>query len=381
MKFIGEVCFTFWVSEKYKYSRDDDYYIPEKRYKSTERGWWQLGRSECFYLSLNHKSKARGFIMKRKKLSILVFMMLVIILSFSSTWAGEYPSKPIKFLIPFGAGGSADLMGRALANGTEKYIGQPIVPVNRPGASGGIMYSALKASKADGYTVGWNSLSINTCTNIGNVPFNCFAFDHVCRIGYTSMPIAVRADAPWKTFEEFVKYARNNPGKLKIGNAGTGSGTHLTAVLMEKKLNIKVVHVPLGAKRRVPSLLGGEVEAICVPLPEVAPQARADQARILIMTSENRDPMFPDIPTLKDLGYPIVMELFRGISLPKGTPDNIIKKLQNAFKKGSNSADFIKIAKKKGFNISFMGSEVFGKYIAMQDAKIAEAMKIGGLVD
>jgi len=319
--------------------------------------------------------------MKRKRLSILFFVMLVIILSFSSTWAGEYPSKPIKFLIPFGAGGSADLMGRALANGTEKYLGQPIVPVNRPGASGGIMYSALKASKADGYTVGWNSLSINTCTNIGNVPFNCFAFDHVCRIGYTSMPIAVRADAPWKTFEEFVKYARNNPGKLKIGNAGTGSGTHLTAVLMEKKLNIKVVHVPLGAKRRVPSLLGGEVEAICVPLPEVAPQARADQARILIMTSENRDPMFPDIPTLKDLGYPIVMELFRGISVPKGTPDNIIKKLQDAFKKGSNSADFIKIAKKKGFNISFMGSEVFGKYIAMQDAKIAEAMKIGGLVD
>ena len=160
--------------------------------------------------------------------------------------------------------------------------------------------------------MGWNSTSILTSTNIGNVPFKYDAFIQVARIGFTAMPIAVRADSPWKSFEEFVTYAKKNPNKIKIGNAGTGSATHLTAVLVEKVIGLQVIHVPLGAKRRVPSLLGKEVEAICVPLPEAAPQVKAGQLRILAMSTEKRDPAFADIPTMSELGYPVVMELFRG---------------------------------------------------------------------
>ena len=306
----------------------------------------------------------------------------VIIMSFSvaTFGGGKYPSKPVQFLIPFGAGGSADVMGRVLAKATEKHFGQPFVPVNKPGAGGGIMYTALKSCKPDGYTVGWNSTSVLTCTNIGNVPFTCDAFEHVCRIGFTAMPIAVRADAPWKTFGEFVDYAKKNPAKIKIGNAGTGSATHLTAVLMEQQLGLKVIHVPLGAKRRIPSLLGGEVEVICVPLPEAAPHVAGGKARLLAMPTEKRDPGFPDIPTLKELGNPIVMELFRGISVPKGTPKSIIGKLERNFKKGSQEPSFAKIAKQKGFNISFMGRKKFEKYLKEQNELIARAYKISGLL-
>jgi tripartite-type tricarboxylate transporter receptor subunit TctC len=318
--------------------------------------------------------------MKRKGLSILFCVMLATVLSFNFALAEEYPKKAINFLIPFGAGGSADIMGRALANGTENYLGKPIVPINRPGAGGGIMYSALKASRSDGYTIGWNSTSVLTSTNIGNVPFKYTAFEHVCRIGFTGMPIAVKADAPWKTFKDLVAYAKKNPGKIKIGNAGTGSATHLVSVLMEKEINIKIIHVPLGGKRRVPSLLGGEVEAICVPLPEVAPQVQAGQARILVMPTEQRDSAYPDVPTLKELGYPIVIELFRGISVPKGTSNSIVKKLGGAFEKGAASETFKKIAKQKGFKISYMGQAEFAKYLKVQDANIAKAMKLGGLV-
>jgi tripartite-type tricarboxylate transporter receptor subunit TctC len=306
--------------------------------------------------------------------------VLTIVLAAGLVWAKDYPSKPINFLIPFGAGGSADLMGRALATGAEKHLGQPIVPINRPGAGGGIMYTALKAAAADGYTVGWNSTSILTSTNIGNVPFKYDAFNHVCRIGFTAMPMAVRTDSPWKTFQEFVDYARKNPGKIKIGNAGTGSGTHLTAVLMEKVVGLQFIHVPLGAKRRVPSLLGKEVEAICVPLPEAAPQVKAGQFRVLAMSTESRDPAFSDVPTMKELGYDAVMELFRGISVPKGTPAGVIKKLEAAFEKGAQDLGFISIAKKKGFNISFMGKDEFEKYIKIQNDNVAKAMKMGGLV-
>jgi len=319
--------------------------------------------------------------MKGKSFFIFLATALTLIITASfAVAADEYPTKPINFLIPFGAGGSADLMGRALASGTEGVLGQSIVAINRPGAGGGIMYTALKNSAADGYTVGWNSTSILTSTNIGNVPFKYTAFSQVCRIGFTGMPIVVRTDSPWKTFQEFISYAKKNPGKIKIGNAGTGSGTHLTAVMLEKTAEVQVVHVPLGAKRRVPSLLGGEVEAICVPLPEAAPQVLGGKFRILAMSTEERDPTYKDIPTMKELDYPVVMELFRGISVPAGTPAAVLAKLEAAFKQGAQDPTFVNLAKKNGFNISFMGTAEFEKYIAVQNDNVAKAMKMGGLV-
>ena len=265
-------------------------------------------------------------------------------------------------------------------NSFADILGQPGVPVNRPGAGGGIMYTELEKAAPDGYTLGWNSTSILTTTNIGNVPFKYDAFDNLCSIGYTSMPIAVRADAPWNTIEELAAWAGKNPGALKIGNAGTGSGTHLTAVMFEQAAGLKAIHVPLGAKRRVASLLGGEVEAICVPLPEAAPQALAGKVKILAVSTAKRDPSFPDVPTFKESGYDVVMDLFRGISLPKGVDAEIIKKLEGAFKTASESDQFKDIAKKNGFNIDFMGPKDFAPYLADQNQRVADAMKAGGLV-
>lgn len=243
------------------------------------------------------------------------------------------------------------------------------------------MYTVLKNSEADGYTVGWNSTSILTSTNIGNVPFMYDAFDHVARIGYTAMPLAVLADAPWKTVAELKSYALKNPGKIKIGNAGTGSATHLTAVILATELGIEVVHVPLGAGRRVTSLLGGEVEAIVVPLPEIAGQVEAGKVRLLAMPSGKRDPSFSDVPTLKELGYDIVIELFRGISVPKGTPAQAIEKLEKTFEKAAASQEFLDRAKKIGFNVDFMGRAEFEDYLKVQNKLIADAMKLGGLVE
>lgn len=321
--------------------------------------------------------------MKKTNLTYLVIALMTAVISLAfmpKVSMAEYPTKPVSFLIPFGVGGSADLMGRALAAGAKDTLGQPIVPINRPGAGGGIMYTALNASKADGYSVGWNSTSILTTTNIGNVPFKYTDFEHVCRIGYTAMPIAVRKDAPWGTLKELIDYAKNNPGKIKIGNAGTGSGTHLTAVMLEKVADIQVVHVPLGAKRRVPSLLGGEVQVICVPLPEAAPQVMAGQMRLLAVSTTERDPKFPDVPSMTELGYPVVMDLFRGISVPKGTPNSVIQKLAAAFEKGSQDESFKNIAGKKGFNIGFQGNEAFEAYLKVQNKNVADSMKMGGLI-
>lgn len=317
--------------------------------------------------------------MIRKKSFLKILTVLFVMIFSAAALAADYPTKPVQLLIPFGAGGSADTMGRMIAKATEPFLGQPIVAVNRPGAGGGIMYTALKNAKPDGYTLGWNSTGILTVTNIGNVPFTYKAFENVCRIGYSALPIAVRSDAPWKTFQEFVDYAKKNPNTIKIGNAGTGSATHMTPIVLEKQMGLKFIHVPLGAKRRIPSLLGKEVDAICVPLPEIAPQVHAGKARILVLPSANRDPAFPDVPTLKELGYDIEIELFRGISVPKDTPMDIIKKLEAAFEKGCADKAFQEYSKKNGFNVSFMGKEAFDKYMAPMNEMIANVMEAAGL--
>jgi tripartite-type tricarboxylate transporter receptor subunit TctC len=317
--------------------------------------------------------------MTGKKMITGILAVLFIFSLNVAVFGADYPTKPVQLLIPFGAGGSADVMGRAFAAAVKPHLGQPMVAVNRPGAGGGIMYSALKSAKPDGYTVGWTSTGILTVTNIGNVPFDCFAFEHVCMLGISALPIAVKADSPWKTFKEFADYVKANPGKVKIGNAGTGSATHMTPIVMEQKMGLKLIHVPLGAKRRIPSLLGGEVEAICVPLPEVAPQARAGKARVLAVPSEKRDPLFPDVPTFKELGYDIVIELFRGLAVPLGTPADIVKKLEDAFEKGSKDPAFKALCEKNSFNLQFMGKAEFDKYLKEQNTCIAEIMDGAGL--
>lgn len=317
--------------------------------------------------------------MMRKKSIFAVFTLLMIIVFGASAFAADYPTKPIQLLIPFGAGGAADTIGRMLAKAAEGALGQPVIAVNKPGAGGGIMYTALKNAKPDGYTLGFNSAGLLTVTNIGNVPFKYDAFENVCRIGYEGVPIAVRSDAPWKNFQEFVDYVKKNPGKVKVGNAGTGSATHMTPIAMEGEMGLKFINVPLGAKRRIPSLLGGEVDAVCVPTPEIAPQVRAGKARILVMPSAQRDPNYPDVPTLKEMGCDMEIELFRGISVPKGTPAAIVAKLENAFKKAAEDKDFLAFCQKNSFTVSFMGTTEFEKYLSGMNQKIAKIMQEAGL--
>lgn len=292
----------------------------------------------------------------------------------------KYPEKAVTFLIPFGAGGDADLLGRALVSSMDKTLGQPVVPVNRPGAGGGIMYGELHKAAADGYTTAWNSTSILTTTIMGNVPYHYTDFENLCMIGFTSMPIAVLADSPWKTADDLVAWAKANPGRLKIGNAGTGSGTHLTAVMFEQAAGVKAIHVPLGAERRISSLLGGEVEAVCIPLPEAAPQVLAGKVRILGVSTAKRDPSFPNVPTLSEQGYDVVMDLFRGVSVTKGTDPAILDILEKAFEQASKSDEFKSLSDKTGFVIEFQGRKAFADILADQYKRVYAAMDAGGLI-
>jgi tripartite-type tricarboxylate transporter receptor subunit TctC len=293
--------------------------------------------------------------------------------------AQAFPGKPIELIIPFGAGGSADIEGRIIARAAEKILGVAVVPINKPGAGGALAYTHVKNAAPDGYTVAWNSTSLLTLANLGSIEFPWDGLDHVIRVSIQAMPLAVRADAPWKTFAEFLAHAKANPGKVRIGNAGHGSGTHFAALAMTETAGLKVIHAPLGSGKRIPSLLRGEVEMISVPTPEIVAHVKAREVRILAVPSKAPDPSFPDVPTLEQAGVSMAMELFRGFSVPKGTPPAVAQKLADAFGRAAQDEAFRTAGVNGGYIVAVQGPEEFRKYLAEQNALIADLVKKAGL--
>ncbi len=315
-----------------------------------------------------------------KKINWVVFFVsLAVSLGLASPLiAADYPSKPITFVITFKVGGAADISGRTFARSAEKSLGGKLVPVNKPGAGGSIGFDFVKNAEPDGYTVGWLSGSILTTTNMGNLPYDYKAWDFVCNSILEATAIVVKADAPWKDFPAFIEYAKKNPGKVRIGSAGTGSFTNLTAYALQEAADVEFTHVPVGV-RRVPSLLSGEVEAISVHPPEVLALANAGEVRMLAVSFPERIPTFPDVPLFKDFGYDVGFYQFRGIHVPKGTPEEIIKKLEDAFEKASKEETVKQLAEKKGFVVNFIGHDEYQEFIKETDAKIERIVKKFGL--
>ncbi len=295
------------------------------------------------------------------------------------TASAAYPEKPIQFIIPFGAGGGADIEGRLLAKGMAKELGVPVVAINKPGAGGAVTYTFVKNSKPDGYIVAWNSTSVLTSTNIGNVPWGYQELDHIGRVHFQPLVVAVNAKSKWKTAKDFVADCKKKPNTLKIGHAGTGSTTHLTAVIFSSMTGCKAILVPLGVKRRNAALLSGEVDAMGAPLTGAIRLAKANKFRIITHITGKRNPAIPDVPTMKEMGHDIDFDHFRGLSVPKGTPAAVKAKLVDAMKKAANSAAFKKLAKTKGFTIDPSGPEEFGKMLAKRDKIVADIMKATGV--
>ena len=305
---------------------------------------------------------------------------LVLGVAAAATPAAAFPDKPIEFVIPFGAGGGADIEGRLLAKEMSKVLGVPVTPVNRPGGGGAVTYTHVKNAKPDGYTVAWNSTSVLTTTNLGNTDFTYEALDHVGRVEFQPQPFAIRADAKWKTFADFVADCKASPGSLKVANAGTGSSTHTAAIMLMDAAGCKVIHLPKGIKGRNKSVLNGEANAMIAPLTGAVNLTNAGKLRLLVMPSDKRSEIFPDVPTAKELGFNASLDLFRGLSVPPGTPNEIKQILADAMTKAANSEAFRDLATKKGFTVAPLGNEAFSKLLAEENAKVRAIFASAGLL-
>jgi tripartite-type tricarboxylate transporter receptor subunit TctC len=294
--------------------------------------------------------------------------------------AQQFPAgKPIEMTVMFGAGSAADVTARYLADGMAKNLGVPVPVVNRTGGGGAIGYSHVKQQKPDGHAVIWNSNSISSTYHSGVLPFDYKAFDAVARVSIETPVIAVRGDAPWKTLQELIDYAKANPGKLRIGNSGTGSHTHFSSSALFATAGAKVIDVPFGEGQAVVNLLGSRIEGV-VQLPAaLVSHVKSGDLRVLAVLGSKRDPVFPDVPTANELGYNVALDMWRGIAVPKGVPRPTIVKLQDSIKRTVESQPFNDAGKAIGFVPAYLSADDFSKVIANDDAKLAQLMTDLGL--
>lgn len=294
--------------------------------------------------------------------------------------AQQFPQhKPVEMTVMFGAGSAADVTARYLADGMAKSLGVPVPVVNRTGGGGAIGYNYVKRQKADGHSIIWNSNSISTNYHSGILQFDYTAFDPVARVSLETPVLVVRSDAPWKTLKELVEYAKANPGKVRIGNSGAGSHTHFASSALFITGGAKVVDVPFGEGQAVVNLLGSRIEGI-VQLPAaVVPHIKSGDLRVLAVLGSKRDPVFPDAPTAQETGYPVALDMWRGIAVPKGTPKPNIAKLQDAIKRTVDTSAFHDAGKAIGFMPAYLPADQFGNLIAADDARLARVMADLGL--
>lgn len=295
--------------------------------------------------------------------------------------APKFPTKALDMTILFGAGGGADVIARKLGDLASREIGQPIVANNRVGGGGAVGYQYVLNTSPDGHNIVWNSTSISTTYHQGNLPENkgYDAFRGVAKITDEASALSVKADAKWKTIEEFIAHAKANPGKVTVANSGVGSFNHLTAALIEQAAGVEFKHVPMDAKQSTTSLLGGKVDAMVNMVFDTVQQEKAGTIRALGVVADARQESLPDVPTFKEKGIDVDLTMYRGIAVPKETPDDVVKKLEDAFIKAGQDEGFKDFAKQYGVSVNILGAKEFDIYMKEQDALVAKAMELIGM--
>jgi tripartite-type tricarboxylate transporter receptor subunit TctC len=259
----------------------------------------------------------------------------------------------------------------------SKELGVPVAAVSRTGAGGAVGYSFVKASPPNGYQVVWNSNSISTVFHSGNIDFDYHAFDPVARIGMEVPALAVRTDSGWRTLGDFAAAARKK--RMRVGISGRGSFVHLVSAALFSKLGIDALFVPYGQGTAPAELLGGRVDAALQWPSQFRSQVDAKQLRVIAVTSDARIPVLPDVPTAKEQGYDVDLVMWRGLAVPKGTPKDVVARLERAARNVVASARFKEVSAKLGFEPAFLSASEFGALIARDDASIAALMTKLGL--
>ncbi len=293
----------------------------------------------------------------------------------------DYPTKPINYYIAFGVGGTTDLTSRAFGDAVSKYIGQPFIHINKPGAGGTLTAMAVMSAKPDGY-----SLGICSPSNVFVAPFSdespykdLSGFTFIGNFGNYVYPLMVRTDAPWKTWKEFMEWVKKNPRAAKIAITGARAVASQGLVLwqVEKKEQVEFTYVPMKSSAEILSAtLGGHVTMYGSTVdPSTVPYLKEGKLRILSYLGKDKVPGYEDVPSLYEL-YGVSIPNLLGVFGPKGLPDYVLKKLEDAFAKAIKDPDFVSVMTRMYTPIIYMDRTQMNKYVDETYPKCGEIMKL-----
>ncbi|OJV64379.1 MAG: hypothetical protein BGO41_12200 [Clostridiales bacterium 38-18] len=320
--------------------------------------------------------------MSKRVLSLVLGLILIMGL-FAGCSAGkdEFPNKIITIVVPYSPGGASDTVARLYAQELEKAIGTSIVVTNKTGASGAVGLEAVKNSKADGYTIAYMPVESTMIKSLGLTDITSDDFTFIGRAMTIPAAVTVRSDAPWNTLEEFLTYAKEHPGEVQVGNSGTGSIWHISAALLEDNSGAQFTHVPFdGAAPAIAALMGDNIQAVTVSPSEVQSGVESGDFKVLAVLGEERSSILPDIPTAKELGIDVVAQGWGAFAVPKDTPADVVKILEDASKTALNSDNIKNLLAERGFEHAYMSGSDMDSYAKEQLDKFSELIPKLGIV-
>ena len=297
--------------------------------------------------------------------------------------AQSFPDKPVRIIVPFAAGNTLDTALRQVAEEFKKNTGQPLVVENKPGGSGIIAAQAVMAAPADGYTLllaNTSMLTINPHT-FSKLPYDAEkSFRPITNFLGTSMVMAVNASVPANNVQEFVAYAKANPGKVSFASFTAGNSSHFAGVILNQRAGIDMIHVPFnGTPPAVQNLVGGQVNAAFLPLLAVKPHMESGKVKVLAVTSPQRSLLMPNVATFREQGFPdLDIYIWAAIVAPAATPDAAVARLNAEFVKALRSAEIKEKWRVADFETLPSTPEEFTKFAQADSRRWAEAVRISG---
>ena len=289
----------------------------------------------------------------------------------------DYPNKQIRLLVGFPPGGSTDVLSRTLAQEARKALGQEIIVINKPGATGALAVTEVATSPADGYTIGVTPSSAMTLAHeFQNIrPDLPESTDAIVSVGRQRIGIAIKTDSDIKTFKDFIERARKEPGKLSLGIPGTGTMTDVLSRAVFREAGVDVNIIPFNGDAPVATaILGGHVTAGAFSAGGWNPQLQGGTMRLLASMEQERADLAPDVPTLIELGYPLKGDAIQHLYAPKGLPPAVRKKLIDVFTEAVLTKNFIDVAKQNAlYDPKIQAGETLDAYL-IKDRATSKAL-------